>query len=254
MNNELSVVRDLKRRVLIASALEEAERFEEADEIWGEMERIASGVDSMTKKAGKEKVVKEVAKRAPGLWKNLTKWLSKLGPAKRFEEGLARGTSHLKSLPLETRQVAEEARKGGTWAEKLWGGKHNLGVGKGTISYPGMVETHAPAALGAAGLGAAGLYGAGRIGGGRKGYERGLEEGMKEGGGYTPRPSPGTYHTGPSGSTSGGGYFSGEGTGPIIGPVPGSQPPSAMVANLESRISALENRVNGMEASLMKSS
>jgi len=232
MDKELAVVRDLKRRVQVASALEEAGRFDEADAIWSEMERIASS-DGMIRTA-------QGGTAAKGL-KAILPWLKKVfSPAARFEEAVAPKlvdkTGKVLSGPARAMKMEglKGAREKLPWAEKWLSGNAERGI-------PSYLRTHWPAV----GAGTAGVLGYGALQkarGGRRGYEEGLQEGIKEG--YIPQPYGGAY------------YYGGGGGGPIVGPVPGSAGPdfSAMLGDIEARIRRLETKVGEIESGLMKPS
>lgn len=246
MDKELAVVRDLKRRVQVASALEEAGRFDEADAIWSEMERIASS-DDMIRSAQLKPAVKGLRATLP--------WLKKVfSPAARTEravgEQVAKGLREVKIPKGKKLWDVVKPSEPQAALERIRGGAKEVDVpGLGKIKAPSRLYTHGPAA-GAAGAGALGLYGLGRMQGGSKGYQRGMEEGIKEG--YTPQPYGGAYYVG----GGGGGMMAGGEGGPIVGPVPGSAGPdfSAMLGDIEVRIRRLETKVGEIESGLMKPS
>jgi len=202
MNNELAVVRDLRRKVQIASALEEAGRFDEADQMWAEMERIASS-DGMVKTAqGKlgllERLMKGLGKAGRGIRKEISPAMRTRRNVIQQMRGLVpEGETLQKAAPRAVRQQA---------VQEMMGGAPKAKVGDlGEITRPSRLYTHGPAAAAGA-AGAAGIYGLGKMRGGAGGYEKGSLEGyglgkMKgrqegERAGYRPEPSPGAYYSG----------------------------------------------------------
>jgi hypothetical protein len=260
MNNELAVVRDLRRKVQIASALEEAGRFDEADQMWAEMERIASS-DGMVKTAqGKlgllERLMKGLGKAGRGIRKEISPAMRTRRNVIQQMRGLVpEGETLQKAAPRAVRQQA---------VQEMMGGAPKAKVGDlGEITRPSRLYTHGPAAAAGA-AGAAGIYGLGKMRGGAGGYEKGSLEGyglgkMKgrqegERAGYRPEPSPGAYYpTGAGGSgrsTASPERYEG---GPIVGPVPGSQGPdtSGMIGDIEQRLRRVEQKIGEIEQSFM---
>jgi len=238
MRNELEIVRDLKNRVSIASALEKEGRFEEADGVWEEMRRIASENDEMVRTAA----VPEGWLGKAGKWIGEEAWpvLKRLfsRPSKRFEEAVAPKMEGLNegAKKAKMRGLLNQ-RQDLTPTEKWLTGNQEKGI-------PSYLYTHGPAAAaGAAGL--AGLYGAGKVSGGREGYKHGLEK-AQEGEGYAPHPfygqNAGTYDASRS-----------YGEGPIVGPVPGSQVSSSVIGDIESRLNQVERKVGDIEQRMMSS-
>ena len=235
MNNDIAVVRDLKRRVSVATALEEAWRFEEADQIWAEMEKIADEQMGMTKTA---QAAGAAAKGIKALLPWLAKTFKSLRPTVRNRKIINKGLEGLTRGPerAQAREILKKTKPG------FFQGK-NVDVGNGkNVFLPSTMATHAPAVGGAGVLGAGalgiGAYNAGK-GSGARSEQRKMQEsiqslipGMGGAGG-------GSYRT----------YPGGGGGGAMLGGMD-----SSSASDLDARIRRLEEKVSQMESSLMRPS
>ncbi len=259
MENKMAVITDLKQRCAQATALEEEGRWDEADAVWAEMEKIAAANEpSMERSAAP---IGELAGRAGNWiankgWPALRKLVSPIGkffnPTERFRGKVAPALEGLmpQNAEMKLQRLMRERNALPFLQRLLHGGETQAGE-----KVPSLLSTHGPLA-GAIGAGALGLYGAGRRSGHADAKHDTMGTGM--GGSYIPTPYEGGSYR--SYQEPRGGYDQMPGYGPgMPGGGPGGAGAGAAAAipavraqmsELDERVRALENRVGQLEGAV----